>query len=55
MLWNSTISTPGARYATGDIGNMHFMTPMDRYEYMRMKADLVPEKFIALYNLKGKI
>jgi hypothetical protein len=55
MLWNSTISTPGARYATADIGNMYLMTPMDRYEYMRIKADLVPEAFIAAYNLKDKI
>ena len=55
MLWNSTISTPGARYATGDIGNMHLMTPMDRYEYMLMKANLVPEEFITLYNLECKI
>ena len=55
ILWNSTISTPGARYACADIGNMYLQTPMDRYEYMRIKADLVPEEFKQQYKLHDKI
>ena len=34
ILWNSTISTPGAKYSTIDCGNFYLATPMDRYKYM---------------------
>jgi hypothetical protein len=55
ILWNSTISTPGARFACADIENMYLQTPMSRYEYMRIKADLVPTDFKNAYNLWDKI
>jgi hypothetical protein len=54
-MWNSVLSTPGAKYACADIGDMYLQTSMDRYEYMRIKADLVPEEFKQLYNLHDKI
>ncbi|KAL7528763.1 hypothetical protein ACHAXR_002616 [Thalassiosira sp. AJA248-18] len=34
ILWNSTISTLGARYACADAKNFYLCTPLDRYEYM---------------------
>eukprot|EP00804_Cyclotella_cryptica_P025827 CCRYP_002706-RA/>CCRYP_002706-RA protein AED:0.44 eAED:0.44 QI:0/-1/0/1/-1/0/1/0/83 len=46
---------PGAQYACADIGNMYLQTPMDRYKYMRIKADLVPEEFKNAYKLWDKI
>ncbi len=55
ILWNSTISTPGARFACVDIENMYLQTPMDRYEYMRIKANLIPDVFKDTYNLWDKI
>eukprot|EP00804_Cyclotella_cryptica_P014207 CCRYP_005619-RA/>CCRYP_005619-RA protein AED:0.39 eAED:0.38 QI:0/0/0/1/0/0/2/0/308 len=55
ILWNSTISTPGARFACANIENMYLQTPMDRYEYMRIKADLIPDTFKDAYNLWDKI
>ncbi|KAL7480669.1 hypothetical protein ACHAW6_006340, partial [Cyclotella cf. meneghiniana] len=55
ILWNSTISTPGARFACADIENMYLQTPMDRYEYMRIKANLIPDVFKDTYNLWDKI
>jgi len=55
IMWNSVLSTPGAKYACADIGDMCLQTPMDRYGYMRIKADLVPEEFKDLYNLHDKI
>eukprot|EP00804_Cyclotella_cryptica_P000090 CCRYP_013749-RA/>CCRYP_013749-RA protein AED:0.16 eAED:0.11 QI:0/0/0/1/0/0/3/0/1031 len=55
ILWNSTISTPSARFACADIENMCLKTPMDRYEYMRIKADLIPDAFKDAYNLWDKI
>ncbi len=30
-------------------------TPLDRFEYMRIPVDLVPQKFIDAYNLQNKI
>ena len=54
ILWNSTISTPGARLACADIENMYLQTPMSRYKYMRIKADLVPTDFKNAYNLWDK-
>jgi hypothetical protein len=42
ILWNSTLSTPGARYMCADVKKFYLSTPMDRPEYMKMKADLFP-------------
>jgi hypothetical protein len=42
ILWNSTISTPGA-------------TPLDRFKYMKIKASLIPEEFTNQYQLHDKI
>ena len=36
IMWNSVISTKGARYACFDIKNFYQGTPMDEYEYMKM-------------------
>eukprot|EP00804_Cyclotella_cryptica_P024533 CCRYP_014643-RA/>CCRYP_014643-RA protein AED:0.40 eAED:0.40 QI:0/0/0/1/0/0/2/0/252 len=55
ILWNSTISTPGARYACADIENMYLQTPMDRYEYMQICVDLILDAFKDAYNLWDKI
>ena len=32
ILWNSVISTKGARYAGFDIKNFYLGTPLDEYE-----------------------
>ena len=55
ILQNSVLSMPGAKFATADIENMYLQTPMDRYEYMRIKADLVPEVFKQQYKLHDKV
>ena len=51
IMWNSVISTPGAKYKCIDIKNIYLATPMDRFEYMRIPIDLIPEEFIKKYNL----
>ena len=35
LLFNSVVSTPGARFMTMDISNFYFMTPLTRPEYGR--------------------
>ena len=55
LLWESVISTPGARYVCIDIKNMYLMTRMERRKYVKISADIIPEKFIQMHNLQNKI
>ena len=55
LLLNSVISTPGAKFTTIDISNFYLNTPMDKYEYMRMKLDMFPDDVIEEYNLRDKV
>jgi hypothetical protein len=55
ILWNSNLSTPGACYMCADVKNFYLCTPMDCPEYMKMKADLFPEKFMDKYKLHDKV
>lgn len=50
---NSTISTPNARYATGDLDNPFLGTPMTRKEYMVIPLSLIPEEIVLQYNLRN--
>jgi hypothetical protein len=54
IMWNSVISTPGAKFGGADIKNMYLETPLDRYEYMRMPLKLFPDDIVEHYNLKEK-
>ena len=55
ILWNSTISTPDAQYMCADSNNFYLEMPMDRFEYMCMKIELVPQMFIGKYQLQDEI
>jgi hypothetical protein len=50
-LWNSTISTDGAKYMCLDVKNFYLGTPMDTFEYMRIPIKLIPHEIIVQYNL----
>ncbi len=54
LLWNSTISTKGTRFAGADINNMYPETPLDCYKYMRMPLSLVLQDIIDHYGLQEK-
>ena len=43
-MFNSIISTPNAKFMTIDIKDFYLMTPMDHFEYFRMKLELFPDK-----------
>ena len=47
---NSTISTKHARYMTIDVKNFYLNTPMEVYEYMRLKLADLPDDVIPHYN-----
>ncbi len=55
LLFNSIISTPNAKLMTIDIKNFYLMTPMDRYEYFRMKLKLFPQDIINKFALRDKV
>ena len=51
ILWNSVLSTSGARFCGFDLKNFYLETPMSRYEYMKIPIELIPIEFIQEYNL----
>jgi hypothetical protein len=51
MLFNSTISTPGARFFVIDINNFYLNTPLERYGYMVFLMASLPEEVIDKYGL----
>eukprot|EP00536_Pseudo-nitzschia_multiseries_P009617 jgi/Psemu1/23703/gm1.23703_g len=43
LHWNSVVSTPGAKYCTGDISNMYLCLSLeDDPKYIQFKWDLIP-------------
>ncbi len=51
MLFNSIISTRGARFMTMDISNFYVMTPLHQPKFIRMKLSNIPDKIINEYKL----
>jgi hypothetical protein len=51
LLFNSVVSTPGARFAAFDIKNFYLNNPMDCYEYMWIPVRDIPPDVMAQYNL----
>ena len=54
LLWNSIISTKGARCMCMDIKNFYLGTPLPagQEEYIRIPLELIPEAIINEYNLR---
>jgi hypothetical protein len=55
ILFNSTISMPGARFMTMDISNFYLNLPLACLEYIRIKISNIPEEIINEYNLHNKV
>ena len=55
LLFNSVISTKGARFMTADISNFYLNTPLERPEYIRLKLDDIPDEIIDQYKLRDKV
>ena len=53
-LFNSVISTKGARFMTMDISNFYLMTPLKLPAYMKLKLTNSPQEVIDQYKLKDK-
>ncbi len=54
ILFNSTISTPGAKLMTMDISNFYLNLPLPRPEYIRIKISNILEEIINKYQLREK-
>ncbi len=55
LMFNSIISTPNAKFMTIDIKDFYLMTPMDRFEYFRMKLEVFPQDIIKECGLENKL
>ena len=54
LLFNSVISTKGARFMTADLSNFYLKTPLKRPEYIRLKLSDIPDEIIQQYGLRDK-
>ena len=54
MLFNSVISTKGARFMTMDISNFYLMTPLHRPEFIHVKLSNLLDEVIEEYKLREK-
>ena len=52
IVWNSVLSTEGARFMGIDIKHFYLGTPLDQFEYMKMPLHLLPEHTIEQYNMQ---
>ncbi len=50
-MWNSILSTAGAKCMCLDIKNFYLTAPLDQFEYMKMPIDLFPKWMMKQYNL----
>ena len=50
ILFNSTISTPGAKFMGIDIKNFYLGTPMKEYEYIKIHLSKIPDEIIEKYE-----
>jgi hypothetical protein len=50
-LFNSVVSTPGAKCMSSDAKNFYLGTPMERPEFMRIPVKWIPDVIIEQYNL----
>lgn len=51
LMWNSVLSTEGAKYMCLDIKIFYLSAPLDRFEYMKIPLVLFPQWTINQYDL----
>ena len=51
IVINSPISTPEANYLVGDVNNVYLGTTMNRYRYLRLSINIIPQEIIDQYDL----
>ncbi len=51
LMWNSVLSTAGAKYMYLDTKNLYLTAPLDQFECIKMPIDLFPEWIVKQYEL----
>ena len=51
LLFNSIISTVGAKLFIADVKNFYYNIPLERFEYMQLPLNLTQEVIIQTHNL----
>ena len=54
-LVNSILSTTNAKGMCADIKDFYLNTEMTRFEYMKVKEEVIPEEIKAQYNLEDLV
>ena len=54
IMLNSVVSTKGAKFMTIDISDFYLNTPLDRFEYVKLKMNDTPDEIKAEYKLHAK-
>jgi hypothetical protein len=52
ILWNSVLSTPGAKFMCIDVKNFYLNTPLDCPKYIHFHIEDIPDEIITIYNLR---
>ena len=52
---NGVVSTPGARFAGGNVKDFYLNTPLKRKRYGKVRAKYIPEETIRKHNLEQYI
>jgi hypothetical protein len=55
LLFNSVISTPGARFMGIDLKDFYLCSDLPEYEYVRIPIHMIPDNIMELYKLQDKI
>ena len=50
IIFNSVLSTKDENFIFVDISNFYLKNLMDRYEFMKLPLDIIPEEIIQQYN-----
>ena len=53
-MWNSVISSLGAKFGGTNIKKIYLETLLDQYKYMQMPLKFFPDDIIDHYNLREK-
>ena len=54
LIFNSVVSTKGAKFMTMEISNFYMITPLNQPEYIRINIRDFPDEIVREYNLKEK-
>ena len=52
LIFNSVLSTKNVKFMCAEIANFYLHNPMNRYDYMKLPLDIIPEEIIQQYNLR---